>query len=214
MRFIVIFGLLLALVSPLSLAADMVVVLGLFKDKAVVNINGKQRSLSVGQVSPEGIKLISANSHEAVLEIAGKRKTYSLGDTQMGAASTTPDQTPVQLWPNPQGMYTALGSINGLPVNFLVDTGATLIALNAFHAEHLGIDYRRAGQRVLLSTASGVEQGYQVKLNRVRVGGIELRDIAAVVLEGPNPPEALLGMSFLGRVEMRNNGQIMQLRQR
>lgn len=204
--------LLLVLASPLA-AADNILVMGLFKDKAVVNINGKQHSLKLGQTSPEGVTLISANSNAAVLEIGGKRSTYPLG-TQVGTKFGTPKQTTLEIYRNPQGMYTTGGSINGFPINFLVDTGATLVAMNAPQAKRLGIDYRLAGEPGLVSTASGTAEAYQLKLDRVKVGDIELRNVDAVVLDGPNPTDVLLGMSFLGRLELQNKGEVLQLKRK
>lgn len=205
-------GVMLALAS-LSAAADTIMVLGLFKDKAVVNINGKQYTLAPGQTSPEGVTLISANSNGAVLEAAGKRTTYPLG-SQVNTNFAAPKHIAVQLYPNPQGMYLTVGSINGMPVNFLVDTGATLVAMNAVEAKRLGIDFRVTGQPSMTSTASGVAPAYQIKLNRVRVGDIELRDIDALVLDGANPTEVLLGMSFLNRLEIQHSGKMMELRKK
>ncbi|MEO5703027.1 MAG: retropepsin-like aspartic protease, partial [Gammaproteobacteria bacterium] len=96
----------------------------------------------------------------------------------------------------------------------MVDTGATFIAMNAPQAKRLGIQYRMDGQPVMTNTASGTAMGYQVTLQRVRVGEIELRDIDAIVLEGNSPTEVLLGMSFLGRLEMQHSGQVMQLKRK
>lgn len=205
-------GMLLAL-AGLNAAADNVMVLGLFKDKAVVSINGKQYTLAPGQASPEGITLISASSNGAVLEAAGKRTTYPLG-SQVNTNFAAPKHIAVQLYPNAQGMYLTVGSINGLPVNFLVDTGATLVSMNAVEAKRLGIDFRVIGQPGMTSTASGVAPAYQIKLNRVRVGDIELRDVDALVLNGNNPTEVLLGMSFLNRLEIQHSGKMMELRKK
>lgn len=205
--------LLLALASPAVLAMNQIVILGLFKDKAIVTIDGKQRSLSKGETSPEGVTLISANSDAAVLEIAGQQAAYPLGDqtTYLPAAA---DQAFAQIWPDSQGMYAVAGSINGLPVNFLVDTGATLVAMNAAEATRLGIDYHGGGQEVVVNTASGVAPAYQIELKRVKVGAIELHNVAAVVLDGPGPAQVLLGMSFLGRLELRNESGMMELKEK
>jgi len=193
-----------------ALAVQKISVLGLFNNKAVVMIDGKRRILALNQASPEGVTLISADGSSAVLEIAGKRTAYPLG--QAGANYSTPRQTAVNVYRNPQGMFTASGSINGFPVDFMVDTGATFIAMNAPQAKRLGIQYRMEGQPVTTNTASGTAMGYQVTLQRVRLGEIELRDIDAIVLEGNSPTEVLLGMSFLGRLEMQHSGQVMQLK--
>jgi aspartyl protease family protein len=194
-------------------AAARVSVLGLFNNKAVVLIDGRQRTLALNQTSPEGVTLISINSDGAVLEIGGKRSVYPLGG-QAGTSIGTPKQTAVQVYRDPQGMYMAAGSINGFPVNFLVDTGATAVAMNSIQAKRMGINFRLNGESIMVNTASGVEQAYQVKLARVKLGDIELYNIDAVVLDGPSPSDVLLGMSFLGRLEIQNSGQVMQLKRK
>lgn len=204
-------GLLLA--SPALLAVNTVVVLGLFQHKAIVVIDGKQQALSVGQTSPEGVKLVSATSNEAVLEIDGKQKTYALG-SQVNTHLGPPQQTSVTIIRNPQGMFATVGTINGRTVNFLVDTGSTLVAMNSAEAKRLGIDYRLNGQPTTASTASGITPAYVVKLTKVKVGDIELREIDGMVIEGLSPPEVLLGMSFLGRLEMQHSGQTMLLKRK
>jgi aspartyl protease family protein len=196
-------------------AADPVQVLGLFKDRAVIQVGAQQRLLRAGETSPEGVTLISASPREAVLEVAGERGTYALGSRISTAFASAEDRGPaVQLWPGTDGMYTASGSINGLPVTFLVDTGATKVALNANLAKRLGIDYRVVGKPSMAATASGVVQSYDVVLQRVTVGEIELSGIEAGVIDGPHPREALLGMSFLQRLDMTRKGRLLELRKR
>lgn len=194
-------------------AVESIVVLGLFKNKAIVKIDGKQRVLRQHKKSPEGVLLISADSDAAVLEIDGKRDTYTLG-REISTHFSKPDLVSVNLYRNEIGMYTTVGSINGLPVKFLVDTGATYIAMNGFQARRLGIDYLLSGKPSIVSTASGVERAYDVTLDKVTVGDITLNHIQAVVLDGPSPQDVLLGMSFLGKLEMRNTGQILELKKK
>ncbi|MDP1708415.1 MAG: TIGR02281 family clan AA aspartic protease [Gammaproteobacteria bacterium] len=203
----------LLLASPTLFAVNSVVVLGLFKHKAIVVIDGKQQALSVGETSPEGVRLISASSNEAVLEIDGQQKTYPLGSevhTRLGA----PPHTSVTLFRSPQGMFATVGTINGLTVNFLVDTGSSLVAMNSAEAKRLGINYRLDGKPTTAATASGLAPAYQVKLTKVKVGNIELREVDGMVIEGLSPTEVLLGMSFLTRLEMQNSGQTMLLKQK
>ncbi|NCF30081.1 MAG: TIGR02281 family clan AA aspartic protease, partial [Gammaproteobacteria bacterium] len=138
-------------------AATKVTVVGLFKDTAIVVIDGTRRLLRSGDTSPEGVKLISATSGEAVLEIDGEQKHYGLGG-QIGGSYARPEQAKVRIWPTPDRMYVVLGSINGFPVKFIVDTGATLVSLSGREAKRLGIDYRVVGTPGQSSTASGVEK--------------------------------------------------------
>ena len=196
-----------------AIAAPDVRVVGLFKERAVLTIDGRQRILRVGQTSPEGVRLISADSEAAVLEVDGRQIRASL-DARVSASKKLRPTSEVQIRRDKTGMYSTVGSINGLPVNFLVDTGATQIAMNAAHARRLGIDYRVVGEPAAVTTASRVERAWAVMLDTVKVGEIELRNIAAVVLEGAQPGTILLGMSFLGKLQISNEGQLMTLRQK
>ena len=189
-------------------------VLALFKDKAILQVDGQRRVLQVGEQSPEGVKLIAASSEEALLEVAGRRASYPLGSHISSAEHARPAQIEVNLWVDSLGMFKTTGSINGQTVGFLVDTGATTIAMNAHDAKRLGIDFLYLGTPVAVHTASATEVGYQINLKSVRVGEIELRDVAALVLNGEYPNEVLLGMSFLGRLQMERNGRSMVLRKK
>jgi len=206
---------------PVQAALDVRVV-GLFSNRAVLLIDGRQHLLRPGQTSPEGVKLISATSEGALLLIDGEEINARL-DGRVSARKRSADASKsgkpgtsdeVQVWRDTSGMYTTVGSINGLPVPFLVDTGATAIAMNAKQAKRLGIDFRVVGQPSGVTTASGVERAWSVKLDTVKVGELLLRNVEALVLEGAHPETTLLGMSFLGRLEISNNGRLMTLRKR
>ncbi|MEN8106537.1 MAG: TIGR02281 family clan AA aspartic protease [Pseudomonadota bacterium] len=212
-RIIAMVTVLCLLMAGITLAAPDVRVVGLFKGRAVVTIDGKQRILRVGQTSPEGVKLVSADSDSAVLAVDGREIRATL-DGRVSARKKSPVKTEVQIRRNNTGMYTTVGSINGLPVSFLVDTGATQIAMNAAHARRLGVDHRVVGEPTAVTTASRVERAWLVNLDTVKVGEIELRNVAAVVLEGRQPDTILLGMSYLGRLEIRNEGQLLTLRKK
>ena len=100
---------------------------------------------------------------------------------------------------------------NGRPVDFVVDTGANLVALSGRQAQRLGIDVRVVGTPSQTITASGVAAAHLVNLSRVKVGDIELRGVEGIVIDGDYPPITLLGMSFLNRLNMRKDGQVMEL---
>ena len=188
-------------------------VVGLFSERAVVVIDGRQHVLRVGQTTPEGVKLIAADSESAVFEIDGEEVSARL-DGRVTARKRTAVAKEFQIARNVAGMYTTVGSINGQTVSFLVDTGATRVAINSAEARRLGIDYRAVGKPMDVTTASGVERAWGVNLNTVKVGELGLRNVAAVVLEGDQPAKALLGMSYLGRLEMTNTGHLMTLRKK
>ena len=203
--------LLLSLISQFSIAAD-IMVLGLFKNKAIINIDGKQRTLKVGKKSPEGVVLIWADSDSAILEVDGKERKFKLG-RHVSTSFKQKKMAEAKIIPI-NGMYSTVGFINGHQVDFLVDTGATWIAMNANQARILGINFRYIGKRGSVSTANGIVPVYRVILVKVRVGEIELKNVAAGVLEGSSPREVLLGNSFLNRVEMQRKGQVMLLKQK
>ena len=108
---------------------------------------------------------------------------------------------------NRDGHYVASGEINGVPVTFLLDTGATDVALPTRLAQRLGL---KRGPEVTLSTANGLARGYRTRLDSVRLGGIVLQDVAAIFSDGMDDDTVLLGMSFLKRLEFsQQNGQLI-----
>ena len=204
----------LLLIIPCSHAVEKIVVNGLFTNKAVVTIDGKQRILKIGEASPEGVKLISSNSREAVIEVDGEQKTYQLG-THIGTDyKEPPETTTVTVVPDRSGSYFVNGSINDFQVRFLVDTGATLIFINAPTAKRIGLNYKLDGREGLAETASGTTKIYSLTLKKVKVGNIELRDVAAAVSDNEYPLDILLGTSFLNRINSSREGRILKLEQK
>ena len=189
-----------------------ILVMGLYRDHAVLEINQQQHFLSVGQRTPEGVTLISANSNQAILDIAGRQGVFELNN-RVGAMYSAPVESPVvSIWPT-NGMYLTSGSVNGYTVDFMVDTGASVIAINGETAKRLGVDYLSANQ-IGVRTASGVELAYSIELESVQLGDISLENVAAVVIDGPEPQRALLGMSFLNAFDMERKGERLDLRQK
>ena len=200
---------LLSLLAAAGWTAE-VRVIGLFPGKAVVVIDGgAPRVLSAGQKPVEGVTLISTDRESATLLIDGEKKTLGIGQHQPGPAPVSSTQS-ATLTADARGHFVVDGQINGKAVRFLVDTGATSISLSLADASRLGIDYRK-GQPGLMGTANGTVVAYRVKLDTVRVGDIIVNNIDAAVVEGNHMPFALLGMSFLNRMEMKREGQTMVL---
>jgi aspartyl protease family protein len=207
-----ILALLVALLPSAAFATD-VSVIGLFPGKAVVVIDGGAlRTLAVGRKPVEGVSLISTDSDSATLEIDGHTRTLKIGQHHAGRVAVSSSQS-ATLSADPRGHFVVEGLVNGGSVRFLVDTGATSVALSSADAVRLGIDYRK-GQPAIMNTANGTATAYQVKLDTVRVGDIVLNNVDAAVLEGGPMPFALLGMSFLNRTEMKRDGQTMVLTRR
>lgn len=192
-------------------AVDKVNILALFRDKVIIDADGTRHTLTAGQQTESGIRLISATSKEAVLEINGVQQSYTLG-THIGSnyAAAGPGIT-VTIAPDSQGMYIVNGTINQHQVRFVVDTGATLIMLNWNEALRLGVNYRTTGQETLVSTASGNSKAWLVNLSAVRVGDIRVDNVAAVVSDSDFPELILLGNSFLNKVAIKREGPLLQL---
>lgn len=212
-RFLQLITISLCVLCPGQAAAEDITVLGLFSGKAMLRIDGTQRLLAAGQVSPEGVKLIAADSEQAVIEVNGQQRTLELG-SHISSHYKAAQVKQVQVWPDSNGMYSVNGLINGRSVGFLVDTGANTIALNSSDAKRLNIDYKAEGQRVVGETASGQNWVYLLTLDSVSVGQIRLSNVEAIVFDGPYPRRALLGLTFLNRIDMRRDGPMLTLEQR
>jgi aspartyl protease family protein len=116
----------------------------------------------------------------------------------------------VVLQRNKYGHYVTNGEINGKPVTFMLDTGATGVAIPAGLATYLGL---RRGAAFPTQTANGMSTSYAATLDRVSVGAIELYDIPAGITPGLQTEEILLGMSFLKHIEFTQRGDTLILRQ-
>jgi aspartyl protease family protein len=199
------------LVSTGATALDVKVV-GLFPNKAVVQIEGGAlTTLSVGQKTRDDIVLVSVERDGATFNIQGRRVALALGHARSQTSPTADDSVIVSA--DRLGHFVADGQVNGIPIRFAVDTGATFISLPAREASRLGLDYR-SGQKVVMETANGEVSAYRVKLDTVRVGDVALHNVDAIVTEGNSLPIALLGMSFLNRISIRHEGAIMTLTKR
>lgn len=205
-----IFALLLLLISFAAPGWAMsVVVEGLFNGGAILQVDGKRHMLRAGERSPEGILLVSADmqARNATLEIAGEQQVVGLS-RRIGTRFAEAEKPQVRIQSGKGGHYYTPGRINGHAVNFMVDTGATAVAMNLPTAQRLGINYR-AGQQVSVSTASGVASGYRVLLDSVRVGAIEVKKVEAIVSMGDFPTDTLLGNSYLDQVDLRRESGVL-----
>ncbi len=128
-------------------------------------------------------------------------------------AASPSESGEVVLKRGPDGHFRAPGQINGIEVNFLVDTGATEVALPEAVAARLNLD---RGIAMSTHTANGEAIAYATRnrIDRISLGGLTAHDVAASIVPGMNGNEALLGMSFLSRFEIIMNGDEMRIRAR
>ncbi|HXF15773.1 MAG TPA: TIGR02281 family clan AA aspartic protease [Burkholderiales bacterium] len=202
----------LVLLCAPAWALDVSVV-ALFPGKAMLIIDkSKPRTLRAGETYA-GVTLVSSTSDEAVISVNGKEQRLHIGEGVYSALSVQNQHATVALTPDKNGHFISSGSINGASVSFLVDTGATMVAMNVDEARRAGVNYL-AGERGVSQTANGITPIYRVKLAQVTLGDITLRDIDGVVHENSALPMVLLGMSFLGKLEMRRDGDSLILAKR
>lgn len=203
---------LFAAAAAFPAAATDVTVIGLFPGMAVITIDrGSPKTLKVGERTGEGVLLVSVGSASAVLEIDGKRQTLEMGQHFETSAMTGTRDT-VTLAQDGSGHFRTEAYVNGVRVRFLVDTGATLVSIPMSEAGRLGINYLQ-GQPGYSVLADGRRvASYRVNLESVAIGEITLFNVDGVVTQGSGEP--LLGMSFLSRTELRNDGQRLVLTKR
>ena len=197
--------------SSIAHSAD-VGLAGLFPGKALLTINGgPPRIVALGVTTEEGVKVLAIQGETAILEVDGKKRVLRVGQN-VASQSSGSGHASATLTADVAGHFITTGNVNGTTVRFIVDTGASMIALGASDARRIGIDPNK-GQQGYTQTANGVTQVSRVKLDTVRVGDIVLNNVDATVHQ-QDLPYALLGMSFLNRMEMQRNGDTMTLKQR
>ncbi len=178
--------------------------------KALLMVDGQPHVLAVGD-SAAGVTLRRLDDGTAEVSVAGRISTLRLGATpgRIGAGAAPPADTAIVLPAGPGGHFVSQGTINGRSVRFMVDTGATTVAISQSEANRIGLDWK-GGQPVLSHTANGAVPSHAVTLGAVRLGGVELNNVAAVVVPA-EMPMVLLGNSFLARFSMRRDGDVMRL---
>lgn len=192
--------------------AQSVAMTGGMGSRALLVINGGQPKAMAAGDTHQGVKVLSVTSEQAVVDIAGKRQTVRLGEGPVsvgGSGGGMSSSNEIVLPVGRGGHFFTMGSINGRSVNFVVDTGATLVAMSAAEARRIGVKYEQ-GEPGYSSTANGVVRSYRIKLNSVRIKDVELQNVEASVSEG-SMPYVLLGNSFLGRFQMKRDNDQMTL---
>jgi len=214
---LVVFLLFLSSLIAFQVEAKSVAAIALFKDRAMLSVDGKKAKIIAAGSSYQGVKVISSNTSEAVIEVEGTRKTITLNSTTVLGAKlgSSPNRkaASVVLYENEVGFFESNGQVNGRSIKFLIDTGANLVVFNSRDAERLGLDYK-SGEKSFASTASGIAPMYTINVESISIGGVELRGIRTGVIDGRFPEIPLLGMTFLSRLNMNRAGQTMVLKKR
>jgi aspartyl protease family protein len=206
--------LMLGLMACANAQAQSVAMTGSMGSKALLVVNGKApKALSAGN-RYEGVTVVSVSSDQAVVEVAGKRETIMLGGApvSIGGNGGGANGTQIVLSAGPGGHFVTQGAINGRATQFLVDTGATSVAMGADEARRMGIKFED-GERFYGSTANGTVVGYRVNLTTVRIQDVEIHNVDAAVLPQAMP-HILLGNTFLTRFQMKRENDMMTLTKR
>lgn len=194
--------------------AQSVAMTGGMGSKALLVINGgTPKALAAGETY-QGVKIVSVTPDQTVVDIGGKRETIPLGGApvSIGGGLGGAQGTSIVLTAGPGGHFVTAGSVNGRATQFLVDTGATVVAMGADEARRLGIAFEK-GQRTYTSTANGVVPSFRVSLTSLRIQDVEVFNVDAMV--SPQPmPYILLGNSFLTRFQMKRENDTMTLTKR
>jgi aspartyl protease family protein len=119
-------------------------------------------------------------------------------------------QKEIVLQRNAYGHYVTSGIINNHQVTFLLDTGATSVAVPESVAKEIGL---RKGQAITVSTANGNTKAYLTRLDHIAIGDIRLHDLSATILSNATGDEVLLGMNFLKHFEIVQKGNTLTIRQ-
>jgi aspartyl protease family protein len=146
----------LGLLLPLAATAQTVSLAGQMGNKALLVIDGQTQMLAVGD-SARGVRLLRLGADEAVVERDGQQSRLRVGGAPArlaGNASTAGAPREIVIPAGPGGHFVAAGAINGRAVQFMVDTGATLVSISQIDAERIGLDWR-SGRPVVTQTANG-----------------------------------------------------------
>lgn len=182
----------------------------LFSNAALLFIDGKQLLLKAGQEDVEGIKLIRADTQEVELQFGNKNRIFKLSKRVTTVYKPVDRAASVSVSLDGYGRYMIVGRINNKPLEFMVDTGASTVALNSHTAVKLGIDFEK-GTPIPITTASGAVRGFRINLDSVQVGEIRMVNVEAIVIRGKYPEKALLGMSFLLNLEIKQTANVLVL---
>lgn len=202
------------LLLPTLACAQAVALSGILGSKALLVVDGSApRALAAGE-EHRGVKVVSVGRDDAVVLIGSDRRTLRLGEApvSVGGNRANSGGRRVVLLADSRGHFIQSGTINGQAMQYMVDTGASTVAIGRADAERMGLDYQ-SGQPVRVSTANGVAQGWRMRLDTVRIGDVSVYGVDAIVTPQAMP-FVLLGNSFLSEFHMTRTGDQMVLEKR
>lgn len=204
---------LLFLAAAGAAGAQSVALSGVMGERALLVIDGGMPQVLATGESRQGVTLIGTDGETAIVEMAGHRQTLRVGENPVSVAGRTSGSAPrVSLHAGSGGHFMGTGQFNGVTLPFVVDTGASNVVMSTAQADSIGLNYR-AGQRGAVTTANGTVAAWQVSLNSVRLGEVEIFNVAVTVVPA-GAPVVLLGNSFLGRFQMRQENDVLVLEKR
>lgn len=203
-------ALLVLAIGQAPVMAQSVSLVGCIGTQALLVIDGgAPRAMHAGEEA-RGVRVVSVGDGSVVVNVGHQTQELRLGANPV--ALGTPAGAPTVLTAQPNGQFVVDARINGHTVRMMVDTGATLVALDREQAQALGLSLEGA-QATAVRTANGVVRALRLNLQSVRVGNVEQHNVQAVVQDAPLPI-ALLGMSFLRAVDLRHQGDRLVLQSR
>jgi aspartyl protease family protein len=190
-------------------------VVGLFKNKVVIlDKDDSHNILKVGESTSMGLKLIAANSRGAIFQDKlGTLIKIGLNNEINSSINYHKTSGAEFIMLDEQNRYLTDIFINNTQpsIKAIIDTGAGYVTINGDTANSLGIDYKKIGKPINVSTASEKILGYIVTLESVQLGSIKLTNIETIILEGNQPELALIGMNFLKNLDLQYNDNKLEL---
>jgi aspartyl protease family protein len=185
---------------------------GMLGDKALLIIDGQPRGVAVG-ATVQGVKLVRLEGTQAQVESNGLVTVLRLGGgAKVAGSDIGAGGTRIVIPAGPGGHYGGLASINDHSVPYIVDTGATSVAIGADVASALGLDYV-ASTGIAAMTANGGVAARRLTLGKVTIGNVTIFNVDCIVVPRPMPV-VLLGNSFLSHFQMHSDSDSLVLDKR
>lgn len=198
--------------APLAAHAQAVALAGVLGSKALLIVDANPpRAMGAGDEF-KGVLVLAVGRDEATVEVQGARRVLRLGEAPVSVGRRSGTARRVVLMADSRGHFVNTGAINGRTMQYMVDTGATTVAIGRADADRMGLKYEN-GQPVRMDTANGVTQGWRMRLDSVRIGDVEVLGVDAVVTPQAMP-YVLLGNNFLSAFQMTRTNEQMVLEKR